>query len=776
MLTEIRHKAINMKLAITIFLSVFFGLQVFGQQVTISGYITDKKNGETLTGATIFVKEKKEYSTSSNEFGFYSLTLPQGSYEIVISYVGYHEETITINTANQNKINIALTDNSKTLDAIVVTSGKGNRSVTQPQMGVEKLSVATISKLPVLFGEKDILKSLQLLPGVKSAGEGQSGFTVRGGTIDQNLILLDDAPVYNASHLLGFFSTFNSDAIKDVTLYKGTAPAEFGGRVSSVVDVKMNEGNNQDYGVSGGIGLISSKLNIEGPIQKGKSSFLVTGRRTYADVFLKLNEEFKDNQLYFYDLNAKFNYRFSDKDRLFVSGYFGRDVLGFNNRFAINWGNSTATLRWNHLFNSKLFSNTSLIYSNYDYNIDIKNNSNPFSILSRIRDFNIKQEFQYFPNRKNSWKFGYNVIYHTVTPGKITSEGSTSDPYQIRNGLETALYTSNNWKASKKLNISYGLRVSNFAVLGGSDYYVLDDNKNVIDTISKTGSVKNYLNIEPRLSMSYVLNNSSSVKASYTRNTQNLHLITNSVTTSPTDKWIMNTNIIKPEITDQVSLGYFHNFKDNMFEFSAEVYYKAMQNQIDYKDNANERDPVIETQLLYGKGRAYGLELLLKKNKGKFTGWVGYTLSRTEKQIDGINQNKWYAARQDRTHDVSVVTMYDVTKRLNVSAVWVYQTGNAVTFPSGKYEVAGQTTWLYTERNGYRMPAYHRLDIAATYKLKHRKRFNSELSFSLYNVYGRENAYTIDFEQSETDPNKTVAVQTALFRWVPSISWNFKFK
>jgi hypothetical protein len=765
-----------MKLAVTIFFSVFFGLQVFAQTVTIRGYITDKKNGETLTGANIFVKDKREYSTASNEFGFYSLTLPKGSYEIVVSYVGYQEEIVAVDVANQNKINIALSNNSRTLDVVVVAASKGNKRMTQPQMGVEKLSMATISKLLVLFGEKDILKSLQLLPGVKSAGEGQSGFTVRGGTIDQNLILLDDAPVYNASHLLGFFSTFNSDAIKDVTLYKGTAPAEFGGRVSSVVDVKMNEGNNQDYGVSGGIGLISSKLNIEGPLQKGKSSFLVTGRRTYADVFLKLNEQFKDNQLYFYDLNAKFNYRFSDKDRLFVSGYFGRDVLGLNNRFGINWGNSTATLRWNQLFNDKLFSNTSLIYSNYDYNIDSKNNSNPFSILSRIRDFNVKQEFQYFPNRKNDWKFGYNVIYHTVTPGKITSEGSTSDPYQIRNGLETALYVSNNWKATRKLNINYGLRVSNFAVLGGSDYYVLDDNKNVIDTISQTGSVKNYLNIEPRLSMSYVLNDNSSIKASYTRNTQNLHLITNSVTTSPTDKWIMNTNIIKPEIADQVSLGYFHNFKENMFEFSAEAYYKAMQNQIDYKDNANERHPVIETQLLYGKARAYGLELLLKKNKGKFTGWVGYTLARTEKQIDGINQNKWYAARQDRTHDVSIVTMYDVTKRLNVSAVWVFQTGNAVTFPSGKYEVAGQTTWLYTERNGYRMPAYHRLDIAATYKLKHRKRFNSELSISLYNVYGRENAYTIDFEQSETDPNKTVAVQTSLFKWVPSISWNFKFK
>jgi hypothetical protein len=614
------------------------------------------------------------------------------------------------------------------------------------------------------------------LPGVKSGGDGQSGFTVRGGTIDQNLILLDDAPVYNASHLLGFFSTFNSDAINDVALYKGTAPAQFGGRISSVVDVKMNEGDNQHYGVSGGIGLISSKLNVEGPLQKGKSSFLLSGRRTYADIFLKLDDRFKDNQLYFYDFNAKLNYRFSDKDRFFVSGYFGRDILGISNRFSIDWGNTTATARWNHLYNSKLFGNTSLIYSSYNYKINLQNDSNKFSILSTINDWNLKQEFQYFPNSNNQWKIGYNIIYHTITPGQIITETVTEDENQIKNGLESAIYVNNDWQATDKLKVNYGLRLSHFLVLGGSDYFILDDNKNVTDTINQTKPIANYIYLEPRFSLSYTLSDNNSLKLAYTRNTQNLHLITNSVSGSPTDKWIMNSNNVKPEVSDQLSMGYFRNFADNTYEFSVEAYFKSMQNQIDYKDNANDRAPVIETELLYGKGRAYGLELLLKKNQGKFTGWLGYTLSRSEKQIDGINQNNWYAARQDRTHDISIVTMYDISKRWNVSAVWVYQTGNAITFPSGKYEYAGQTIWLYTERNGYRMPAYHRLDLGATYKFKEKKNFKSELSFSLYNAYGRENPYIITFEKSKTDPNKTVAIQTSLFRWIPSISWNFNLK
>jgi hypothetical protein len=760
----------------TIFiLLLFFNYSLFAQSFNISGYISDKKSGETLIGATVVNKANKQIGVSANTYGYYSLNLPKGNYELLFTYIGYQDQSISVNLTESKKLNVIMSENSLQLNEVVISASRENSRIKQSQMGVEKLNVITISKLPVLFGEKDVLKTLQLLPGVKAAGEGQSGFTVRGGSIDQNLILLDDAPVYNASHLLGFFSTFNSDAIKDVTLYKGTAPAQFGGRISSVVDIKMNDGNNQTYGANGSIGLISSKLNIEGPIQKGKSSFLISGRRTYADLFLKLSDQFKDNQLYFYDLNTKFNYRFSDKDQIFVSGYFGRDVLGLTNRFAIDWGNSTATIRYNHLFNDKLFSNTSLIYSNYDYNINLTNNANPFSILSRVRDWNAKQEFQYFANNNNEWKIGFNVIYHTVIPGKITDTSSTENLSDIRDGLESALYISNERQVLKNLKINYGLRLSNFIVLGGSNYYELDKLNNIIDTINQTSAVKNYINFEPRFALNYIIDNSNSLKLSYSRNTQNLHLINNSVTTSPTDKWVMNTNIIKPEIGDQISLGYFRNLKENMYEFSVETYYKWMQNQIDYKDAADERNRVIETQLLYGNGRAYGFEFLLKKNKGKFTGWISYTLSRTEKQIDGINKNEWYVARQDRTHDISIVAMYDISKRMNVSAIWVYQTGNAVTFPSGKYEIAGQTTWLYTERNGYRMPDYHRLDLGLTYKLKEKKHFNSELSVGLYNAYGRENAYLISFEQSESNPNKTVAVQTSLFRWVPSISWNFKF-
>lgn len=745
------------------------------ETVTVSGYVTDAATGETLLGANIYLKDSPTVGTTTNEYGFYSISLPKGSYVLTVSYITYQPTSISVDLTASLKQNFALKEASESLDEVVILTQKNQNKVNESLMSVEKLNIATINKLPVLLGERDLIKTLQLLPGVTSGGDGQSGFTVRGGTLDQNLILLDDAPVYNASHLLGFFSTFNSDAVKDVTLYKGTAPAQYGGRISSVVDVRMKEGNNQDFGVSGGIGLISSRLNVEGPIQKGKSSFLISGRRTYADLFLKLNEDFKDNKLYFYDLNAKFNYKFSDKDQLFVSGYFGRDVLGLNDRFGIDWGNATATIRYNHLFNDKLFSNTSLIYSNYDYNIDIQNNADPFSILSQVQDFNLKQEFQYHPNNKNQWRFGLNAILHTNNPGEIKSSSGIEDQAEKRNGIETAVYASNDWKVNDKLKINYGLRLSNFAALGGSDYYELDENLEVTDTISGNGIVTNYVNLEPRVSLNYKLNNTSSVKLAYTRNTQNLHLVANSVTTNPSDKWIMSNNIIKPEIGDQFTLGYVKNFSNNMFEFSAESYFKLMQNQIDYKDAANERDPIIERQLLFGDGRAYGLELLLKKNKGKFTGWLGYTLSRTEKQIDGINNNNWYAARQDRTHDISLVGMYEINDKVNVSAIWTYQIGNAVTFPSGKYEIEGQTVFLYTERNGYRMPAYHRLDLGVNFLLKETNRFKSELSLGLYNAYGRENAFIVNFDESESNPDQLVATQTALFKYVPSVSWNFKF-
>ena len=759
-----------------IYILSFSSTLLLAQRYTISGYITDNKTGEYLIGAVVLVKNSNNIEYATNNYGFYSLSLIKGNYEIEFSFIGHKKQSVTVSLTSNKNLNVVLKETSNELQEIVITSNNNNTDVRQAQIGLQKLNVKVANTLPVIFGEKDILKILQLFPGIKSGGDGQSGFTVRGGTADQNLILLDNAPIYNASHLLGFFSTFNSDAIKDVSIYKGTAPAQYGGRISSVVDVKMNEGNNQNIEVKGGIGLISSKLNIEGPIQKGKSSFLISGRSTYIDIFLKMDDQFKNNSLSFYDLNAKLNFTTSDKDRLFISGYLGRDALGLNKRMGIDWGNKTATARWNHLFNSKLFSNTSLIYSDYDYKINIENPDNEFTILSSIKDWNLKQMFQYFPDSINEWKFGYNLIHHTIAPGIISFPNITISNEYPKSGLESAIFATNNWQATNKLKINYGIRFSSFLVLGGSDYYKLDAYQNVTDTIRQANPIKNYLNIEPRLSINYNFNENSSFKMAYTRNVQNLHLITNSVSGSPTDKWIMNTNNVKTEISDQISIGYFHNFNDNNYELSVESYYKSMQNQIDYKDNADVQIPVIETQLLYGIGRAYGLEILLKKNKGKFTGWLGYTLSRSEKQIDGINKNNWYPARQDRTHDISIVGMYEISKRWIVSAIWVYRTGNAISFPSGKYLLEGQTVWLYTERNGYRMPAYHRLDLGATYKFKEHKLLNSELSFGLFNAYGRENPYIITFERSGGDPNQTVAIQTSLFRWVPSISWDFTIR
>jgi hypothetical protein len=756
----------------------------FAQKFTLSGTIKDVKTGEELIGASIRLKDKPTTGTVTNEYGFYSLTLAQGTYTLIFDYIGYEQvEKVLVLDKNQ-QLDMPIGETAKVLDAVVVTSKKQDENVRSAQMGVEKIDVKEISKIPVLFGEKDILKTIQLLPGVKSAGEGQSGFFVRGGAVDQNLILLDEAPVYNANHLLGFFSTFNSDAIKDATLLKGNAPPQYGGRLSSVLDIKMNEGNNQNLGVSGGIGLISSKLNVEGPLEVGKSSFLLTGRRTYADLFLKLSKDssISNNQLYFYDLNAKVNYKISSKDRLFLSGYFGRDKLGFGDVFGIGWGNTTATARWNHVWNDRLFSNTSLIYSNYDYEIKISQGGTAFQINSEIEDWNLKQEFQFFPNPENSWRFGVNVIHHAIVPGNVSNTSTDGTGINIPNlqkrySLESALYANNNQKIGERLEVNYGLRLSVFNLLGGSNYFNIA-NGEVVDTVKyASGEIfKTYINLEPRLSLAYALAPSVSVKAAYARNTQNMHLLTNSTTSNPTDRWISSSNIIKPEIADQVSLGYFQNFADNKYEFSIETYYKNMQNQIDYRDGARLRaNDAVETELLFGTGRAYGVELLLRKRSGKFTGWIAYTLARTERKIDGINNNNWYVSRQDRTHDIAVVGIYQLNPKWNFSATWIYQTGLAATFPSGKYIVNNQVRYFYTERNGYRVPATHRLDVSATWQLKKRKRWESELAFSIYNLYGRENPYSIDFRTSETDPTKTEAVQTSLFKQIPSVSYNFKF-
>lgn len=752
------------------------------QKHTISGTVKAKASGEALIGAIVKISELQGVGAATNEYGFYSITIPEGDYTVSISYLGYQVNEFKVTLRNNITKNIALEEEGQKLDEAVVTSEKADANLSRNEMGVMKLDIKTANKLPVIMGERDILKTIQLMPGISSAGDGNSGFYVRGGSSDQNLILLDEAPVYNASHLLGFFSTFNSDAIKDVTVYKGSIPAEYGGRLSSVLDVKMNDGNDQKYHVSGGIGLISSKLNVEGPIQKDKSSFLITGRRTYADMFLKLSNDstLSNSQLYFYDLNAKVNYKINDKNRLFLSGYFGKDVLGVNNSFGFNWGNTTATLRWNHIMNSRLFSNTSLIYSNYNYNISVGGNGVDFDIKSKINDWNLQQEFQYYASTKHTVKFGFNSIHHTITPGNISSSGSqlNSTDYEDKYAWENAIFASDEWKVSDKLNLNIGLRGSSFTNLGAGTFYSYDNDGELTDssTYSSGEFINTYFNLEPRAAINYRINKQSSIKAGYTRSTQNLHLMTNTTTSTPTDRWIPSSPNVKPEISDQYSLGYYRNLKDNMYEFSAEVYYKDMQNQIDYRNGAELTiNNNIEGDLLYGIGRAYGIELFFKKRYGKFNGWIGYTLSRTERKIDGINNNEWYAARFDRTHDVSIVGMYDLSKKWTISAIWVYNTGSAVTYPAGKYTVGGQNYYYYTERNGSRMPAYHRLDLGATYTKITKRGRESSWSFSIYNAYNRYNPFSIQFQDNPDNPQQTQAVQTSLFGIVPSITYNFKF-
>ncbi|MDO5509447.1 MAG: TonB-dependent receptor [Weeksellaceae bacterium] len=747
---------------------------IFAQNKTINGYVTDAYSGESIRGVRVSTDDGKRSTT--NDYGYYSLTYSEAASSVTFSVDGYEDETMDL-PVEQTRLDIILfaTDTHVELQSVVVQASMQNK-VSDVNMGVEKLAIKTLNQVPVLLGERDLIKSIQLLPGVRSLGDGQSGITVRGGNIDQNLILLDDAPVYNAAHLLGFFSTFNSDAVKDVTLYKGTAPAQFGGRISSVLDVRMKDGNNRHHSVSGGLGLIASRLNVEGPIQQGKSSYLISGRRTYADMFLQLTEEFKGNKLYFYDLNAKLNFELSDKERLFVSGYFGRDVLSIGDVFGINWGNATTTARYNRIWNDKLFSNTTFVFSDFDFRIDIKSTAPNFSIVSSIRDFSLRHEFQYYANARNEMRMGVSTIHHSNVTGGIVGLVGLEDTNEKRYGLESAAYFTNQYKPSDKFQIEYGLRLSHFGVLPGGNYYNFDSAGEVIDTIAGgSGFVASYFNLEPRLAMNYILRQDQSIKLSYTRNTQHIHLVSNSVAASPSDRWIMNTNYIRPQIGDQISLGYFRNLQNMRYDFALETYYKKMQNQADFKDAANEQDLIIERQLVFGEGRAYGVEMLLRKNQGKLTGWLGYNLSKSERRIDGVNNDNWYPARQDRTHDLAIVSNYALTPKLSLGAVFVLQTGNAVTFPVARYEMEGQEAYYYTERNGYRMPLYHRADVSLTWTLRQTERRLSELVFGVYNLYGRENPFIINFGRDESVANRTVVTQFALFKYVPSISWNFKF-
>lgn len=772
-------QVIRRSLSVTILFVIGFAKLCWAQQnYTISGSIKDKANGESLIGANLRIIEIPTVGVAANEYGFYSLSVPNGVYTLSVSYIGYGEQRQTVKLDRNTKIDWLL-ESSVSLDEVVVTAVRKDKNLSSAEMGTETLNMKSVEKLPVLFGEKDIMKTIQLLPGIKSNGEGSSGFSVRGGGTDQNLILLDEAPVYNASHLLGFFSTFNSDALKDASVIKGNSPAQYGGRLSSVMDVKMKDGNNQGYNLTGGIGLISSRLSAEGPVQKGKSSFIVSGRRTYLDLFLKASEDLSDSKLYFYDLNAKANYQINDNNRIYVSGYFGRDVLGFGSTFGTDWGNKTATVRWNSIINSKLFSNTSVIYSNYSYKINFENGGSSLGVNSKIEDWNLKQDFSWFASTNHSVRFGFQSIYHTIAPSRVSGSSTSSSPKKARNSWENAVYISDDYKASEKLTINLGLRVSAFSILGG-DTYTTYNQGIVQDSIllGKGKFGKTYLNLEPRFTANYRINEFSSLKGGYSRNTQNLHLLSNSSSGNPTDQWIGSSYTVKPEISDQVSIGYSRNLHDNDYEINAEAYYKTMQNQIDYKNGAQltfDAAADIESELLFGKGRAYGLELIAKKKAGKLTGWISYTLSKTERKIQGINNNEWYNAKQDKTHDLSVVTTYELNPKWTLSGLFLYSTGNAVTFPTGKYELEGQTTFQYSKRNADRMPAYHRMDLSATYVPLRKRRFKGSWTFGIYNVYGRQNAYTINFEDNPDKPGTTRAMRTALFRWVPNVTYNFKF-
>ena len=765
-----------------IFLSFILALPAISQnKYTLSGTIKNRETGESLIGAILVVKELPGIGVTSNAYGFYSLTFPEGHYTILIQYIGFKTRKDTLNFYHDRLINFELTPEAIEVGEVVVSGEKTNANVTSTEIGVNKLEVKEIQSIPVLLGEKDILKTIQLLPGVQSAGEGSTGFYARGGGTDQNLIVLDEAPIYNSSHLLGFLSVFNSDAIKDVKVITGGIPAEYGGRLSSVLDIRTNDGNDKEFGGSGGIGLLASRLTLEGPIVADQGSFIISGRRTYADLFFKLSSDTTINRasLYFYDLNVKANYTLGDKDRLFLSGYFGRDNFNYPDVFGFNWGNTTGTLRWNHIFGDHLFSNTSFILSDYEYSNSIGVGTSSFDITSGIKDLNFKMDFQYFTNSQSTLKFGINSIYHTFLPGTVTT-GSTSFTNSLtienRYALENAVYFSHELDIVSGVKLNYGMRFSVFSLLGPAHIYSYDASGAVVEmaTYQSGDIIKTYTNFEPRISANVLLDETSSIKASYTRTTQYLHLLSNSTTSNPSDLWVPSSNNVKPQLADQYDLGYFRNFNENQFEASFELYYKNMQNLIDYKNGADILlNQNVEALLLYGRGWSYGAEMLVRKKYGQVTGWVAYTLSKTEEQFDQINNGLAFPARQDRTHDISVVVIYDYNKTWNFSATWVYNTGNAVTFPSGGYLLQAENRWipLYTERNGYRMPAYHRLDLSATWKLGPK----SNLNFSLYNAYDRMNAYSINFRQDPNDPSKTQAVQTTFFPIIPSVTYNFNF-
>ena len=753
---------------------------------TISGRVKDKSDGEMLIGVSVYITELK-VGTTTNAYGYYSINLPSGSYTISYSYIGYGTISKQINLKGNTTIDIELDVNQVLIDEVEIVGERKDENINKAEMSVVKIDAKTIKSIPALFGEVDVIKAIQMLPGVQASGEGMSGFNVRGGGSDQNLIILDEATVYNASHLMGFFSVFNNDAVKDVKLYKGDIPSEYGGRLSSLLDIRMKDGNMKELSGTGGIGTISSRLTIEGPIIKDKCSFMVSGRRSYADLFLLASKDtnMQKTKLYFYDLNMKLNYIMDEKNRFYLSGYLGRDVFKFSKEFGINWGNNTETFRWNHLFSSKLFSNMTFLLSNYDYSMESNTSMQGFKWIAKMRDYSIKPDFTYYLNPENTIKFGFITTYHHFEPGYANGTGDNSIFNELKmpgsNALESALFISNEQKVNALLTLNYGLRYSVFQSIGSSTVFNYDNNHQSIDsTVFGKGNFYNtYAGFEPRLSLKYSLNEFSSVKAAYSRTRQYLHLASNSTGGMPLDIWLPSGKNIEPRIADMLAIGYFRNFRHNTIEASVEAYYKEVQNEIDFKDHAqlllNQK---IEGELRFGRAKSYGLEFLLRKQEGKFTGWISYTWARAFRKIDEINYGIEYPASYDKPHNISFVLNYVLSKRISLSLNWIYASGAAATFPTGRFEYNNIIVPVYSERNTYRMPDYHRLDIGATIKLgkdKPEKKFFSELNISVYNAYNRKNAWMISFEPDENDPNTINAYKYYLFPILPSVTYNFHF-
>ena len=775
---------------VLIFLFALTPMFCIAQKVTLSGYIRDGATGESLVGGTVYVKDA-EQACQTNTYGFYSLTVPKGLHKIIYSYVGYSQQEKTFELTRDTSFTIELMS-ATVLKTVDVKATRHDENVKNTEMGTISLSIDRIKTLPVLFGEVDILKTLQLLPGVQSAGEGSSGFYVRGGGPDQNLVLLDDAVIYNTGHLFGFFSIFNSDAIKDVTLIKGGAPANYGGRLSSVVDVTMKDGNNKEFHADGGIGLIASRLTIEGPLKKNKSSFILSGRRTYIDALARpFSSNLKNTGYYFYDINLKANYILSDKDRVYLSSYIGIDKFKFQNpqgtfKADIPWGNKTASLRWNHQFNSKIFSNTTLVYNDYNFSSNFTENTFGIKISSGIKDYNAKTDFDYYTGYNNHIKAGVYYTYHTFIPNQVSGQVDTIklDPNNafIKYAHEAGVYILDDFDLTKWLKVNVGLRYSWFGQIGPYTEYDYDANGNISDSTKYSAGqvVKWYGGLEPRLNLRFELNDKSSIKTSIAKTNQYIHLVSNNGTTLPTDVWVPSTYLVKPEVAWQYSAGYFRNFLDNMIETSVEVYYKDMQNQIQYKDGYvpnTLQDP--ELSYVFGKGNAYGSEFFINKTQGKFTGWIGYTLSWTWQQFPLLNSGEVFPAKYDRRHDISVVGSYKFNDKWTVSSVFVYGSGNAITLPTAYYFIDGHIEEYFSKVNAYRLPAYHRLDLSAVYTPHHSKpkKWQGSWAFSVYNVYNRQNPYFLYVDnQGSVSKGITIKVyEVYILPIVPSITYNFKF-